>query len=65
MLECFHKSLNGWCPRGVEEAGQYWQQIGVVSTFCIHQDQSHALHEQDSAVGVPGKGGRDGSLQGS
>ncbi len=44
--------------------GRYWEEIGVVSTFCIHQDHSHALHEQDSAVGVPAKGGRDGSLQG-
>ncbi len=64
MLECFHKSLNGWCPRGVEEANTGSKSGCLVSTFCIHQDHSRALHKQGSAVGVPAKGGRDGSLQG-
>jgi len=62
MLECFHKSLMAGVP-GVS-GSPILGAIGVVSTFCIHQDHSRALNEQDSAVGVPAKGGRDGSLQG-
>ncbi len=50
MLEGFHKSLNGWCTRGVEEANTGSKSGCLVSTFCIHQDHSRALHEQDSAV---------------
>ncbi len=46
MLECFHKSLNGWCTRGVEEANTGSKSGCLVSSFRIHQDHSHALDDQ-------------------